>query len=102
MKSDLNLLQSMTTLVVDVTSLASTSLVRVDVVDVADTSSRQHHELLPEINIRKVSYVHRIYFEIAFFPKTDKFKSAFKLLLTSPGRKLWPILVLLYFQVKLI
>ena len=101
MKSDLNLLQSMTTLVVDVTSLASTSLVRVDVVDVADTSSRQHHELL-EINIRKVSYVHRIYFEIAFFPKTDKFKSAFKLLLTSPGRKLWPILVLLYFQVKLI
>jgi hypothetical protein len=92
----------MTTLVVDVTSLASTSLVRVDVVDVADTSSRQHHELLPEINIRKVSYVHRIYFEIAFFPKTDKFKSAFKLLLTSPGRKLWPILVLLYFQVKLI
>ena len=102
MKSDLNLLQSMTTLVVDVTSLASTSLVRVDVVDVADTSSRQHHELLPEINIRKVSYVHRIYFKIAFFPKTDKFKSAFKLLLTSPGRKLWPILVLLYFQVKLI
>ena len=66
------------------------------------TSSRQHHEHLPEINIRKVSYVHRIYFEIVFFPKTDKFKSAFKLLLTSPGRKLWPILVLLYFQVKLI
>jgi len=29
----------------------STSLVRVDVVDVADTFSRQHHELLPEINI---------------------------------------------------
>ena len=57
------------------------------------TSSRQHHELLPEIKIRKVSYVHRIYFEIAFFLKTDKFKSAFKLRLASPGRKLWPILV---------
>ena len=97
MKSDLNLLQSMTTLVVDVTSLASTSLVRVDVVDVADTSSRQHHELLPEINIRKVSYGHRIS-KLFSFLKTDKFKSAFKLLLASPGRKLWPILVYCIFK----
>jgi hypothetical protein len=81
--------------------VVSTSLTlhHADFVDVVDTSSR--HEHLPEIKIRKVSYVHRIFnFEITFFLKTDKFKSVFKLLLTNPGRKLWPILVLLYFQIQ--
>ena len=63
------------------------------------TSSRQHHEHLPEIKIRlgKASEFTILIFEITFFLKTDKLKSAFKLRLTSPGRKLWPILFLLYF-----
>ncbi len=67
---------------VDVTSrrIVSTSLLR--------------HEHLPEIKIRRVSYVH---FEI-FFLKTDKLKSAFKLRLASPGRKLLPILVYCIFK----
>ena len=117
MKSDLNLLQSMTTLVVDVTSrhnivddhdvafdvlhvmpsdVASTSstlltlltLHHVNFFDVVDTSSR--HEHLPEIKIRlwKASEFTILIFEITFFLKTDKLKSAFKLRLTSPGRKL--------------
>jgi len=75
----------------------STSLVRVDVVDVA-----RQHEHLPEIKIRlwKASEFTILIFEITFFLKTDKLKSAFKLRLTSPGRKLWPILVLLYFQIQ--
>ena len=104
MKSDLNLLQSMTTLSTSRHVLGLrivlTSLVRVDVVDVADTSSR--HEHLPEIKFRlwKASEFTILIFEITFFLKTDKLKSAFKLRLTSSGRKLWPILVLLYFQVK--
>ena len=60
-------------------------------VDVVDTYSR--HEHFPEIKIRKLSCVHRI-----LISKTDKFKSAFKLLLTNPGRKLWPILVYCIFK----
>ena len=97
-------LQSMTTLSTSRHVLGLrivlTSLVRVDVVDVADTSSR--HEHLPEIKFRlwKASEFTILIFEITFFLKTDKLKSAFKLRLTSSGRKLWPILVLLYFQVK--
>jgi hypothetical protein len=51
------------------------------------STSLRRHEHLPEIKIRRVSYVH---FEI-FFLKTDTFKSAFKLRLASPGRKLLPI-----------
>ena len=53
------------------------------------STSLRRHEHLPEIKIRRVSYVH---IEI-FFLKTDTFKSAFKLRLASPGRKLLPILV---------
>jgi hypothetical protein len=109
MKSDLNLLQSMTTLV-DVTSRPQT-LLCIDVVGSRRrrrrcghvlTSSRQHHEHLPEIKIRlgKASEFTILIFEITFFLKTDKLKSAFKLRLTSPGRKLLPILVLLYFQIQ--
>ncbi len=59
----------------------------------------RHLEHLPEIKIRKASEIHfKFKFEIAFFIKTDEFKSAFKLRLTSPGRKLLPFLVLLYFS----
>ena len=66
------------------------------------TSSCQHREHLPEIKIRlwKASEFTILIFEITFFLKTDKLKSAFKFRLTSPGRKLWPILVLLYSQVN--
>ena len=66
-----------------------------------DTSSRHEHQPLPEIKIRlwKASEFTILNFEITFFLKTDKLKSAFKLRIASPGRKLWPILVLLYFQI---
>ncbi len=67
-----------------------------------DTSSRHVNfvdEHLPEIKIRKASEIHLILkFEITFFLKTDKLKSAFKLCLTSPGRKLLPILVYCIFK----
>jgi hypothetical protein len=71
----------------------SSTLHHVNFFDVVDTSSR--HEHLPEIKIRlwKASEFTILIFEITFFLKTDKLKSAFKLRLTSPGRKLWPILV---------
>ena len=49
---------------------------------------------LPEINrLGKHQRFTILNFEITFFLKTDKLKSAFKLRLTSPGRKLLPILV---------
>ncbi len=100
MKSDLNLLQIDEA--VDVTSRHVTSrprtLLRIDVVDVvSDTSSLTlwTRPLVMSIFLRlrlENYHVHRI-----LISKTDKFKSAFRLLLTNPGRKLWPILVLLYF-----
>jgi hypothetical protein len=71
----------------------SSTLHHVNFFDVVDTSSR--HEHIPEIKIRlwKASEFTILNFEITFFLKTDKLKSAFKLRLTSTGRKLWPILV---------
>ena len=66
----------------------SSTLHHVNFFDVVDTSSR--HEHIPEIKIRlwKASEFTILNFEITFFLKTDKLKSAFKLRLTSPGRKL--------------
>ncbi len=103
MKSDLNLLQSMTTPSTSrhVASRPRT-LLCINVVGSRRrrrrcghvlTSSRQHHEHLPEIKIRlgKASEFTLLNFEITFFLKTDKLKSAFKLRLTSPGRRLLPI-----------
>ncbi len=71
----------------------SSTLHHVNFFDVVDTSLR--HEHLPEIKLRlwKASEFTTLIFEITLPPKTDKLKSAFKLRLTSPGRKLWPILV---------
>jgi len=67
-------------------------------------SLRQH---LPEINrLGKHQRFTIFKFEIVFFQrqnvnvKTDKLKSVFKLRLASLGRKLWPILVLLYFLIN--
>ncbi len=60
----------------------------------------RHREHLPEIKIRKASEVHNFKFEIVFFLKTDKLKSAFKLRLASPGRNLMPIFSLLYSQIQ--
>ena len=122
MKSDLNLLQiddtvdvtsrhvtsrHVTSLTITTPSTFGTSLHALErcilstLFDVSDTSSRLVNffdEHLPEIKIRKASEIHfKFKFEIAFFLKTDEFKSAFKLLLTNPGRKLWLILILLYF-----
>ena len=73
--------------------IVSTLLVRVDVVDVADTSSRHCVNIMNIFLRLKLDQESiRVHFEI-FFLKTDKLKSVFKLRLTSPGRKLWPILV---------
>ncbi len=121
MKSDLNLLQ-IDDSAVDVTSRHVTfdhhnvafdvrhvtsrprTLRRIDVVDVAlrhvslcwrrrrvDTSSR-HHDHFPEINRLEKYHMFIEFFEIAFFLKLINFKSAFKLPVSNPGRKLWPIL----------
>ncbi len=60
----------------------------------------RHCEHLPEINrLGKHQRFTILNFEITFFLKTDKLKSAFKLRLTSPGRKLLPIFSLLYSQI---
>jgi hypothetical protein len=92
MKSDLNLPPIDDA--VDVTSRHTTPS------DVASYRRRRrfcrtrHREHLPEINrLGKYQRFTILNFEITFFLKTDKPKSAFKFCLTSPGRKLLPILV---------